>query len=229
MKTQYRKSYGSVYASQLKFGLFILMIVALLSIVQECAAQDDEEEYEEETVMDSLDYSQSQDIDHASMFPNGTTFARYIASDGSEIKVGDVLIFGKPSTNTNLYTYLYFGRVTIGKALFSTPSPLAGNMQTEKVVVEKIMSYHTKMSRKSTVGIVIHAMNPNSPKISNGRSIMDYEKAISLGEVTNPKKGMTREAAIAKLKEAKDLLDLEIITQDQYNTLKEELTPLIRR
>ena len=39
---------------------------------------------------------------------------------------------------------------------------------------------------------------------------------------------MNRENAIKKLKEAKDLLELEIITQEEYDKLKAELTPIIK-
>jgi len=39
---------------------------------------------------------------------------------------------------------------------------------------------------------------------------------------------MTREEAIAKLKEAKDLFDLDMMSQDEYDALRKELTPIIR-
>ena len=39
---------------------------------------------------------------------------------------------------------------------------------------------------------------------------------------------LKRESAISKLKESKDLLDLEIINQDEYDKLKKELTPIIK-
>lgn len=39
--------------------------------------------------------------------------------------------------------------------------------------------------------------------------------------------GMTKEKAIAKLKEAKDLLALGIITKEDFEKLKLELTPII--
>lgn len=40
---------------------------------------------------------------------------------------------------------------------------------------------------------------------------------------------LTREQAIAKLKETKDLLDLDMITKDEYEKLKKELTPIIMK
>ena len=38
---------------------------------------------------------------------------------------------------------------------------------------------------------------------------------------------MTREEAIAKLREAKELLDLEMMSQEDYDALKKELSPII--
>lgn len=39
---------------------------------------------------------------------------------------------------------------------------------------------------------------------------------------------LKRESAITKLKESKDLLDLEVITQEEYNRIKKDLTPIIK-
>jgi type IV pilus biogenesis protein CpaD/CtpE len=39
--------------------------------------------------------------------------------------------------------------------------------------------------------------------------------------------GMSREEAIAKLKEAKDLVDLGMMSKEDFEKLKAELTPLI--
>lgn len=183
--------------------------------------------FAQESVMDSLTYAESQDIEFASLLPNGTTFDRYIASDGSVIEVGDQLMIGRPSTNTNLFTYWYFGRFTAGKAAFVGAHQLQGNAQAEIVTIEKIFVQHTKISRKSAVGVILHTYNPNLPRAANGRSLLDYEKAFLLGEVINPNAKMTREQAIDKLKESKDLLDLGIISQGKYDSLKKELTPII--
>ena len=43
----------------------------------------------------------------------------------------------------------------------------------------------------------------------------------------DPNSPMSREEAIAKLKEAKDLYDLELMGEADYLKIKEELTPLI--
>ena len=54
------------------------------------------------------------------------------------------------------------------------------------------------------------------------------EKALESGELINPKAAMTREQAITELKKAKELLDLEMMTQEEYDKLKNELAPIIK-
>lgn len=57
--------------------------------------------------------------------------------------------------------------------------------------------------------------------------LIDYETALELGEIKNPDGKLNRDEAIAKLKEAKELLDLGVISEKEYNDLKTELTPTI--
>ena len=51
--------------------------------------------------------------------------------------------------------------------------------------------------------------------------------SFSSGEVVNPNRLMTRKEAIDKLKESKELLDLGIISQQDYDIIKKNLTPII--
>ncbi len=58
-------------------------------------------------------------------------------------------------------------------------------------------------------------------------SVLNTELAIEFGEIRLKNAKMTRDEAIAKLKEQKDLLDLGIVSQDDYDRLRKELTPII--
>ena len=58
-------------------------------------------------------------------------------------------------------------------------------------------------------------------------TVIDLEKAINFGEVINPVQKITREQAIKKLKEAKDLYELELMSKSEYEKLRSELTPII--
>lgn len=60
--------------------------------------------------------------------------------------------------------------------------------------------------------------------------ITSYNKAVYTTLIFKKKEGlvMNRENAIKKLKEAKDLVELELMTKDEYDKLKAELTPIIK-
>jgi hypothetical protein len=57
-------------------------------------------------------------------------------------------------------------------------------------------------------------------------TISDYDAAIRMGEIYNPN-FVTREIAIAKIREAKELLDLEIYTAEQFEEIKTKFAPYI--
>lgn len=174
-----------------------------------------------------LTYEMTQNMEVTKEIANETEFTQYQCKDGSILKIGDRIIIGKPSTNGPNFSYLFFGQLTAGSALLTGVRFLTGVHQAEEVVIENILVAHTRMSRKSPLTITLYTKNENSPKSGNNRTIADYEKALQLREVINPKAPLTREQAIAKLKESKDLLDLGIITQSKYDSIKSILTPLI--
>ena len=59
-------------------------------------------------------------------------------------------------------------------------------------------------------------------------NILNLERAVATGEVSNPNAPLNREQAIAKLKEAKDLMELDMMTQDEFDELRKKLTPIIK-
>jgi chaperonin cofactor prefoldin len=75
--------------------------------------------------------------------------------------------------------------------------------------------------------MVLGEMNGRAFGINKYLSVMDTELAIESGEILLKNRKMTRDEAIAKLKESKELLDLGIIESAEYEKLKEELTPII--
>jgi hypothetical protein len=62
---------------------------------------------------------------------------------------------------------------------------------------------------------------------SSVRTITDIDKALSADEIVNDNKPLSRSEAILKLKESKDLLDIGLMSETDYNILKEKLTPII--
>ena len=55
---------------------------------------------------------------------------------------------------------------------------------------------------------------------------LNIEDAITVGEVKSF--GMSSDEALTALKKAKDKLDLGLITQEEYDKIKAELTPFIK-
>jgi hypothetical protein len=55
---------------------------------------------------------------------------------------------------------------------------------------------------------------------------IQFENALSTGEIKGT--GMTSDEALAELKKAKDKLDLGLITAEDYEKKKAELTPFIK-
>jgi hypothetical protein len=62
----------------------------------------------------------------------------------------------------------------------------------------------------------------------NTKFFADLSSAIRVGEIINPNAPLNREQAIAKLKEAKDLLELGMMTKEEFDTLRAELSPIIK-
>jgi len=180
-------------------------------------------------ISQTLTYEQTQDISVTANYSNGDTLSTYTMKDGSEIKVGTKLKFGSPLNANRRFTRLYFGEYSLGKALLVTPEQLGDAYSGEEVVVTSIKVQHTKLTKNSPVQIMLFVQNPNAPGMMRNRTIFDLEMAIETKEVVNPNAAMTKEQAIAKLKEAKDLVDLGMMTQVEFDQLKEKLTPVIMK
>lgn len=200
------------YKAQIMLGL----IIGLIALAASCFGQ-------------SITFAQAENLEYAKLLSNNTEFQSYQSQDGSLIKIGDTLMIGVPSTKSNSFSHIYMGKVTLGSALFVTPVALGMTYQKEKVVVDKITCMHAKMSKNSPLKISVFVSNSAYASIAKNRTILDYEKAFVIGEIINPKAMLTREQAIAKLKETKDLLDLGMINQSKFDSVKNELTPIIMK
>lgn len=175
----------------------------------------------------SLRYSDTRDESFCMNITNGANFATYESQSGFTFKVGDTLMIGRPATNSGAYTTLVHGKYTVGNAILVGINFLSENLQSELVRITRIYVYHTKASKKSPLYVLMFLENPDQIAMAKNRSVIDFEKALLLGELVNLNRPLSREEAIARLKESKDLLDLEIISQSKYDSIKAELTPII--
>jgi len=173
-------------------------------------------------------------------FKNGFDVEVLILEDGSIIKKGSELIVGVPSNNMNVNNNVYNGVKAAPTSIdftylmvnkYSTMNMLApiyfGNtFSGTEIIVERIRIYRTGKK----VGAIVDFTKKDGTNTALGKfgSCLSLSEAIQKGEIINPNAQMTRAEAIAKLKEAKDLLELEMMSQDEYDTLKAELAPIIK-
>lgn len=178
-----------------------------------------------------LTSADAANVEIAKNYTNGDEIDEYILPDGSIIRKGSVLVLGKPLNNSKTYVRIMIGYYSLGKALLVTPTfmPDGWAGTGNNLVVDKLKVSHQKMTVNSALNILAYVQDPSvsSALGANNRTIIGLDMAISTGEVINPNAAMSRETAIAKLKEAKDLMDLGLMSIEEYEKLKGQLTPII--
>lgn len=137
------------------------------------------------------------------------------------------------STSKKTYDFIQMGRPagvgTIVMAMNgSAPSMADISLKNTKVIVNELKTYHRGSKKKPLyVVMVLGEINDRAFGINKYLSVMDTELAIESGEILLQNMKMTREEAIAKLKEAKELMDIEMISKEEFDELKKELAPII--
>lgn len=176
--------------------------------------------------IDSLDMNNYPDL---SNYKNKSEVNVLKLKDGSFLRAGDKLILGDVSDSNNTtvfngkkstdYTYVFVGKFNLMNAMGGVA--FNASEKSQKLVIEEIFLYKSGKAKQ----ILVQFKKENTNLTGH---IRDIEIAISNGEIINPNRAMTREEAIKKLKESKDLLDLEMISKDEYDKIKSELEPIIK-
>lgn len=198
--------------------------------------------------LEKIVYNQTQDINYVRNIKNNTTVNSYETNDKHLIKVGDTITIGtafnKKGRNIlgDLFSTIATGNI---KGTTKEPDYLPHSYNGQKVIVESIYVLHEKYNgynplynrKEMPLYVLVYAKRPkvqnvNIKNISTALShkritVIDIEKAFDLGEVINPVKKLNREEAIKKLKEAKDLYELDLMSKSEYEKLRLELTPII--
>lgn len=205
--------------------------------------------------IEKLTFEDSQNSSIFEKIKNNTRVLEYTSANGAVLAIGDTLVIGTPTGNITNTTAVGAGStVGVGKARSRTksnfqtiimgrpagfgsvmsamggeaPQNAGSEMQGEIVVISEMKVVH-KGSRKKPLALIILLGEPNGRAfgINKYMSVNDYEKSVLAGEIRSLNSPLTRDEAIAKLKESKDLLDLGILESDDYEELKKELTPII--
>jgi hypothetical protein len=140
-------------------------------------------------------------------------FSSYVGSDGAVYKIGDRVKIGVPSSNKT------FTFITEGDGLLLPITNLNASSSGTETEIKRIFVYGNKRS-----GYSVAFRTKGITGLSN--YTIQFENALSTGEVKGF--GLSSDDALAKLKKAKDKLDLGLISQEEFDKLKAELTKYIK-
>ena len=161
----------------------------------------------------------------------GDDITAYEASDGVTYKVGSTITYGYPTSGKY---YLYFKDVTGSwvNALTDESETSAGRAANQEVAervenraggvatIKRIQCVPVDPFNKLTCGCKIYLVLNRG-----GLACTNFEEAIAVGEIQTKMK--SSDAALQELKKWKEKLDLQIITQEEYDAKKAELMKYI--
>lgn len=204
-----------------------------------------------------LSYADANDINFFKSIRNNTRTLVYEFEDGNRIMVGDTIRLGDPSTegsntrtvgggyrvagvaNSRTTTSKEFEHIIMGKSAgfgnvilaLNGQGPLRAGvgLRGEEAIIEELILTH-KGGRKKPLNIsaLLGEINGKAFGMNKYLTVTNIEGAWYAREILLRNAKMTREEAIAKLKEAKDLLDIEMMSKEEFDNLKNELAPIIR-
>lgn len=144
----------------------------------------------------------------------------YVSASGEKFNVGQVIILRAPANGHQRYTYAFT------RAALAQPFPLSSAWNGARLKIDKIWWKQVQ----GVPNVVLHTSAEGANFGAGKQMIANLEAALDMGEVvTNMEqmKPVTEKTPLEKLKEAKELLDLKVISQEEYDQIKEKLIPLI--
>ena len=201
----------------------------------------------------SITYYQTNDLTFVKEYKNYTQFESYLTKDNVLIEIGDTLqlgnpyikgvnwkMFGRTYEAGDVFQHIYNG--DIKDRNIDKYNKLPYTQSENKVLIHSIYvkhkdykGYNPIKNKKETPLYIILFVKPFSDGIISSITgypritIVDLEEAFNTGEIINPNPPISRSEAISKLKESKDLFDLDMISEQEYNELRKKLTPIIKK
>lgn len=143
----------------------------------------------------------------------------YASSQGVIVKIGDKFKINRPEGGAK--TFVSISNKPTGMDMLSSTgfnATVNTSMSNTEILIKSIALVGTKKLGFKAVAELATCGTCNN-------LLVDIELAIETKEIrTN---GITKEEAIAKLKQTKELLDLGMVKQEDFDKLKAELTPII--
>ena len=194
-----------------------------------------------------LNYQQTQDIQYYKNIKNGTKFNSYTTKNGLKISKGDIITIGKPfSKKGNIKINDEFKNIVVGDVsgtYIHDYKFLNQKYKEEQVRVSEIYVTHEKYNgykliyNKKEMPLYVSVYVTSANKQDNissffgdsKKTILNIENALIDMEIVNPNAPLSREEAIKKLRESKDLMELDMMSKEEYESLRKKLTPIIKQ
>jgi hypothetical protein len=189
--------------------------------------------------LDTLYVNRCNDIEWTKDYGVSDLFKTIKFEDGSSLNQGDIIKIGYPSGtnmtkqvntglvssnvhNSNNFSYLILGRIGLNALMGIQYIPEEYKGKNARLI--EIKMGHNGFTRKSSTNVVLIF---EVERLGMVMSVWDIKSAFGNNELINPNRPMNRTEAIAKLKETKDLLDLGMISKDEFDKMKDKLSPII--
>ena len=167
----------------------------------------------------------------------GDNITAYVASDGVTYTIGSTITYGYP---TNGKYYLYFKDVTGSwvNAFAEDENASSADRRADREAAERVENRAGGVATiKKIQCLPIDGFNAKTSGCKiylvlnrGGLACINFEEAIATNEIiTKPnQEDLESEAAMQELKKWKEKLDLQIITQEEYDAKKAELMKKIK-
>lgn len=161
---------------------------------------------------------------------NYTDISVYKDKSGIVFKRGMDLILGKPENPENITTDLFntkmYGNFSFIQRQKGVTFTVEKKFSGEVVTIENIYVFNMKMLKKTPIEVYFECRLKKQIDGIETVQIFNIEKAVELGEIEIPD-FITKEKAITILKQKKELLDLGLISPEEYEKIKNELKQYI--
>jgi hypothetical protein len=155
---------------------------------------------------------------------DGPYFTSYTCKDGTVHKIGDTLTLGYPSSNVFEFISNVSGGLQALQALAGAPIdgpvPLTKTAIGSKTQIKKIVLAGSKRN-----GYFCNIYGKGMLGSISSTFIIQIENAMDAGEIKSNR--FSSDDALYDLKKAKEKLDLGLITQEKYDSIKNVLSEYI--
>ena len=145
-------------------------------------------------------------------------YRTYISQDGSKYSIGDKITLKFPTNNGKTFNYA-FSQALLSSKYDQLPATFSNKTYEIKVIYVKNMGYGKNAVK------TVYFKTKNVGGLGN-YIIIEIENALSSKEVKS--NTITEEEAIAEIKKAKDKLELGLITQKEFDTIKQSMIKYIK-